>query len=308
MDDKRENRADRMLNAMSVDVEEHFQVSGFESVVRRGTWESFPSRVEANTDRLLGLFEDAGISATFFVLGWVAERHPQIVRRIAARGHEVASHGYSHKLVYNQTPAEFRHETTLSRRILQDTSGQPVLGYRAASFSITHKSLWALDVLAEAGFDYDSSLFPVLHDRYGLPGAPRRIHRLRTPAGHTLVEVPPSTLALGRAILPMAGGGYLRLYPLRVTRWAIERLNRREGLPAVLYVHPWEVDPQQPRIRAPWLSRFRHYLGLSSTTHKLRDLSRRYRFGPLRQVIAESLPVEGEDSRSGAAAAPLGVR
>jgi polysaccharide deacetylase family protein (PEP-CTERM system associated) len=281
------------LNVASVDVEEHFQVSGFESVVRRDSWTGHESRVEANTLRILDLFDEVGTQATFFVLGWVAERHPELVRRIAGRGHEIASHGYSHRLIYTQTPDEFRDETERSKKLLQDLSGQPVDGYRAASFSITRRNLWALDILAESGFRYDSSLFPVLHDRYGIPGANRRLHELRTPAGHSLVEVPPSTVPVGRAILPVGGGGYLRLYPLRLTRWALERLNRREGLPLVLYIHPWEVDPGQPRIGAPWLSRFRHYYGLRSTVGKLRTLMTRYPFGTISRVIEEHLDAAG---------------
>ncbi len=277
----------KILNALTVDVEEHFQVSGFAGTVRRDAWESHESRVEANTGRLLDLFDACGVQATFFVLGWVAERHPALVRRIAGRGHEISSHGYSHRLVYEQTPAEFREETRLSRRILQDVSGQPVLGYRAASFSIGPTNLWALDELAEAGFAYDSSLFPVTHDRYGMPGAPRRIHRLATPGGATLLEVPPSTLGRGKATLPVAGGGYLRIYPTAVTRFAVYWLNRRERMPVVVYVHPWEVDPGQPRIAAPLASRLRHYWGLGTTAGKLRGLVKRHAFAPMRQVLDE---------------------
>jgi polysaccharide deacetylase family protein (PEP-CTERM system associated) len=287
------NRA--ILNAASVDVEEHFQVSGFASVVHRDRWDSYESRVENNTLRLLDLFDEVDVKATFFVLGWVAERHAGLVRRISDRGHEVASHGYSHRLVYDQQPTEFRSETARSRRLLQDLSGQPVTGYRAASFSITRRSMWALDVLAEEGFTYDSSLFPVLHDRYGVPGGRRQIHELRTPGGHRLVEVPPTTVTVGRATVPVGGGGYLRLYPPPVTRWAVKRLNGRERMPVILYVHPWEVDPGQERIRAPLLNRFRHYYGLGSTTRKLRDLLTRFPFGTMSRVIAESLGADGPD-------------
>jgi polysaccharide deacetylase family protein (PEP-CTERM system associated) len=300
-----------VLNAISVDVEEHFQVTGFEGVVSRDAWDRSPSRVEDNTSRLLDLFDELEVSATFFVLGWVAERHPGLVRRIAERGHEIGSHGYSHKLVYTQDPEEFRQETARSRQILQDASGQRIDGYRAATFSITGRNLWALDILAETGFAYDSSLFPVVHDRYGVPGAPRNIHRLRTPGGMTLVEVPPSTLALGRAIVPVAGGGYLRLYPGPITHWAIARLNDREGIPAIVYLHPWEVDPGQGRIRGSWINRFRHYYGLKSTDRKLRALARRFRFGPVERVIEEYLPAESpisgvEDAGGNAPGVPSG--
>jgi polysaccharide deacetylase family protein (PEP-CTERM system associated) len=276
------------LNAMTVDVEEHFQVSAFERVIERESWSDRPSRVQANTERLLDLFEETGVRATFFVLGWIAQRKPDLVRRIADRGHEIGSHGYSHSLVYDQQPEVFREETARSKILLEEIAGRPVTGYRAASFSIGWRNLWALDVLAELGFRYDSSLFPVYHDRYGMPGAPRRIHEVTTPGGSTLVEVPPSTLRFGRANLPVAGGGYLRLFPELLSHWAIRRLNRREGMPAVVYVHPWELDPAQPRIRAPLLSRLRHYGGLRGMEAKLRRLLVRFRFGPVERVIEEA--------------------
>jgi polysaccharide deacetylase family protein (PEP-CTERM system associated) len=280
------NASSATLNAMTVDVEEHFQVSGFERVVPRENWSSMPSRVVDNTKRLLDLFDESGTRATFFILGWVAKRHQGLVRTIAARGHEIASHGYSHRLVYTQHPTEFKREVMLSRRILEDAAGTDVIGYRAASFSIGKRNLWALDVIAEAGFRYDSSLFPVVHDRYGIPGAPRRVHRLSLGGGLSIIEVPPSTLAWGALTLPVLGGGYLRTCPISINRWAVERLNRREGIPAVVYVHPWEVDPDQPVIRAPLLNRWRHYHGLRTTESKIRDLSMRFRFGTVRRVIA----------------------
>jgi len=284
-----------MLNAMTVDVEEHFQVSAFDAAVSREDWGSMPSRVRVNTERVLDLLDEAGVRATFFVLGWVAERKPDLVRAIAGRGHEIASHGYSHRRVYQQRPDEFRNEAVRSRKFLQDVSGQPVTGYRAASFSIGSGNLWALDILADAGFSYDSSLFPVVHDLYGIPGAPRRIHRLRTAAGRELIEVPPSTVRLGFATAAVAGGGYLRILPAVVTRWAIRRLNRGERMPAVVYVHPWELDPDQPRIPAPLKSRLRHYSRIRTTEGKLRDLLRRFRFATLSEVIA----------REGASALPV---
>jgi polysaccharide deacetylase family protein (PEP-CTERM system associated) len=274
-----------MLNAMTVDVEEHFQVSGFSRVVDSLKWESLDSRVEPNTARLLQLFDEAGIEATFFVLGWVAERRGGLVREIASRGHEIACHGYSHKLIYQQDRTEFRSELDRSKKLLEDAAGMPVRGYRAASFSITRRSLWALDELVDAGFAYDSSIFPVVHDRYGIPGAPRSIHRIRTPTGNTILEVPPSTLSLAGLHAPIAGGGYLRMYPRVLTRWALQWLNRVERLPAVVYVHPWEVDVDQPRIGAPWLSRLRHYSRLNATVDKLRDLMQRFAFGSIEQVI-----------------------
>ncbi|MCP3981352.1 MAG: DUF3473 domain-containing protein [bacterium] len=273
------------LNAFSVDVEEHFQVSAFARVVRRDGWDSRPSRVEANTDRILDLLDEYDVKGTFFILGWVGERRPQLVRRIAERGHEIGSHGYSHRLIYTQTPDEFRDEAVRAKRLLEDACGCEVRGHRAASFSITRQSLWALDILVEAGFAYDSSLFPVVHDLYGIPGAPRGICRLKTPAGTTILEVPPSTLRLGKAIVPVAGGGYFRIYPYWVTRRAVRRLNRDESMPAIVYLHPWEVDPGQPRIQAPIKSRLRHYSRLHTTEPKLRRLFREFSFGPMQAVI-----------------------
>jgi polysaccharide deacetylase family protein (PEP-CTERM system associated) len=283
------------LNALTVDVEEHFQVSGFEGTIRREDWETFPSRVVGNTSRLLDFFDETGVKATFFVLGWVAERNRELVRRIAGRGHEVACHGYSHRLVYTQQPEEFREETARSKAVLEDIIGQHVDGYRAASFSIGRANLWALDVLAETGFGYDSSLFPVVHDRYGIPGARREARVMRTPGGGRLVEVPPSTIRLAGWVVPFGGGGYLRLLPSGVTRWAITRLNTRERMPAVVYVHPWETDPEQPRVAAPLSSRFRHYVGLRTTLPKLRDLVSRFRFGTMAALI-KSRPELPEDT------------
>jgi polysaccharide deacetylase family protein (PEP-CTERM system associated) len=239
-----------------------------------------------STTSLLDLLDEAGVRATFFVLGWVAEREPGLVRDIAARGHEVGSHGYSHRFVYDQSPDEFRSETVRTRKMLQDASGQPVLGYRAASFSIVRASLWALDILAEAGFGYDSSVFPVVHDRYGIPGAPRGIHVYRTASNAGFVEFPPSTVAYGRIVLPVAGGGYLRLLPALVSRWAIRRVNGRDRMPALVYVHPWEIDPEQPRIRGTLPNRVRHYTGLRSMRDKIRDLLRTFRFAPARDALA----------------------
>lgn len=281
-----------LLDAFTIDVEEHFQVSAFEGSIRREEWDAHPSRVEANTNRILDFLDEGAVRATFFVLGWIAERHPRLVRAIVERGHEVACHGYSHRLVYTQTPEEFRAETFRSKALLEDCGGTAVTGYRAASFSVTAQSLWAMDILCEAGFTYDSSLYPIVHDRYGIPGAPRHPYVLRTPGGSRLVEIPPSTFRMGRAVLPVAGGGYLRLYPLRLTRWAIERIHERDAMPAVIYVHPWETDPEQPRVAAPLLIRFRHYVGLRTTLTKLRALSERFRFAPMGEIVAraERLP------------------
>ena len=275
-----------ILNGMSVDVEEHFHVSAFEGVVDRASWDEQPSRVVQNTQRLLRLFDEADVKATFFVLGWTAERHPGLVREIADAGHELASHGYSHRLIYTQTPDDFREETRKGKQIVEDAAGGAVTGYRAASFSITRRNLWALDILAELGFEYDSSLFPVHHDNYGVPGMPRSIYRLRTPSGATLIEMPPATVRWAGMVLPAGGGGYLRILPAAYTRWALRRVEKRDGMPAVVYLHPWEVDPQQPRIEgAPLKSRLRHYTGLHKMEPRLADLMRRHTFGTMREVL-----------------------
>jgi polysaccharide deacetylase family protein (PEP-CTERM system associated) len=273
------------LNAMTVDVEDYFHVSVFERTVARATWESLESRGVTNTERLLDLFDEHAVRGTFFVLGWVAERHPALVRTIAGRGHELASHGYAHRLVYDQTPEIFRDDVRKAKAIIEDASGRRVNGYRAPSFSVTKQSLWALDVLLEEGYRYDASIFPVRHDRYGIPDAHRWPHAM-TRAGGSLFEVPGSTVRLGGHNLPVAGGGYFRILPYAWTRWGIRRVNRVEGQPAVFYLHPWEIDPRQPRLPASVLGRFRHYRNLHRTEARLRSLMRDFSFGPLETVLA----------------------
>jgi polysaccharide deacetylase family protein (PEP-CTERM system associated) len=274
-----------MKNAMTIDVEDYFHVSAFASSIASTQWDSYACRVEANTDKLLGMFSDGGIKATFFVLGWVAERYPALVRSIAVQGHEIACHGYSHRLVYDQTPREFREETQRSKRVLEDLVQTPVLGYRAASYSITSKSLWALDILVELGFAYDSSIFPVRHDRYGIPGGSRQPYRLGTPSGGSLVEFPLTTVELGRYRLPVSGGGYFRLFPYLLTRMALASVNGREQRPFIFYLHPWEVDPDQPRVKSGWLSRFRHYNNLERCEPRLRQLLADFEFGTAAEVL-----------------------
>jgi polysaccharide deacetylase family protein (PEP-CTERM system associated) len=276
--------ATTLTNAMSVDVEDYFQVSAFDHVVPRDAWDRFESRVEANTERLLGLFHECGVKATFFVLGWVAERHTSLVHRIVEAGHELASHGYGHRLIYEQTPQEFAADVRRSKAILEDVGGVQVRGYRAPSYSVTKRSLWALDVLLEQGFSYDASIFPVHHDRYGIRDAPREIHRLDRPAG-SLVEVPPSTARVAGLNLPIAGGGYFRLLPYWFTRWGISRVNGIERRPVIFYLHPWEVDPAQPRLQAGALSRFRHYRNLDQTEPRLRALCTEFRFTTIHDVL-----------------------
>lgn len=273
-----------MLNALTIDVEDYFHVAALASSIKRSDWERCESRVERNTQRLLRLFAEHQLQATFFVLGWVAERLPGLVREIAAAGHEIASHGYSHELVYRQTPEEFREETRRSKELLEDQVQRPVDGYRAASYSITQESIWALDILAELGFVWDSSIFPVRHDRYGMPGAPRWPHHLQTPAGHSLVEFPLSTWQLGRYRLPIAGGGYFRLYPYPLSRTGLASINR-EGRPFIFYLHPWEIDPDQPRVKTNWLSAFRHYNNLDQCEPRLRRLLQDFRFTTVSRVL-----------------------
>jgi polysaccharide deacetylase family protein (PEP-CTERM system associated) len=273
------------LNAMTVDVEDYFHVSVFEKTVPRARWESLESRVVINTERLLDLFDEHGVRGTFFVLGWVAERYPSVVRSIAGRGHELASHGYAHRLVYEQAPEVFRDDVRKAKALIEDLSGRRVNGYRAPSFSVTERSLWALDVLLEEGYRYDASIFPIRHDRYGIPDAPRWPHAMARKSG-SLFEVPGSTVRFGGTNLPVAGGGYFRILPYAWTRWGMRRLNRVEGQPAVFYLHPWEIDPEQPRLPASVLGRFRHYRNLHLTEARLRSLMRDFRFGPLETVLA----------------------
>ena len=274
-----------VVNAMTIDVEDYFQVSAFDDVVKREEWEARPSRVVSNTMRLLQLFDEYSVKSTFFVLGWVADRFPGLVRDIAAAGHELASHGYGHRIVYSQTPDEFREDVRRAKGTIENVSGQVVGGYRAPSFSITKNSLWALDVLVEEGYRYDASIFPIRHDRYGIPDAPRHTHVLTRPAG-TLTEAPGSTVRVLGSNLPVAGGGYFRILPYWWTRWGIARLNQTEKQPAIFYLHPWEIDPGQPRLHASRLSQFRHYRNLDKAEARLKRLLTDFRFGMLKDVIA----------------------
>ena len=274
----------RIQNALTIDVEDYFQVAALAEAVDYDDWASMEYRVEANTDRILSLFDEAGVKGTFFTLGWVAERSPEMVKRIAAAGHEVASHGYSHQLIYNQTPEVFREETIRSKKILEDIVQAPVTGYRAASYSITNESRWALDILAEQGFTWDSSIFPVHHDRYGMPGTPRWPHRLTTDNGYELAEFPLSTLKFPGYTLPIAGGGYFRLFPYWFSRMGLGSINR-QGKPFVFYLHPWEVDPGQPRLDVKWFSRFRHYNNLDVCEQRLATLLSDFRFTTMSKVL-----------------------
>jgi len=272
-------------NALTVDVEDYYHVSAFAKDIRVDQWDSYPSRVVVNTRRILDLLDAHDVRATFFVLGWVAERFEALVREIHDRGHEIGCHGYAHRLIYQLTPDEFRADLVRARDILQETIDGPVRAFRAPSFSITKESLWALEILVEEGFHFDSSIFPIHHDRYGIPGATRGIHRIDTPSG-PIQEFPISVARLAGINVPVSGGGYFRLYPLCLTSWLLGRINRRHARPFVFYVHPWEVDPRQPRLQAgSRLSRFRHYVNLASTHRKLDLLLNRFAFAPLGEVV-----------------------
>lgn len=292
-------------HCLSFDVEEHFQVSAFESPMRRRHWEQFESRVEVNTEKLLGLLAKRGVHATFFVLGWVAERNPSLVRRIASGGHEIASHGYAHELITGQTPVAFREDIRKAKGILENILSQPVLGYRAPSFSITKETMWATQILVEEGYLYDSSIFPVFHDRYGVPSANPEVHQLLTTSG-LLWEVPPSTIKCLGVRVPVAGGGYFRLYPYAVLRTLLRRLEG-EGSPLVMYMHPWEFDPDQPRMEGSLVSRMRHYLNLDKTEGRMQSLLKDFSFAPIRQVFPQIEQVHGAQLMSRPAAETISL-
>ena len=275
---------EKPIHCLSFDVEEHFQVSAFESPVRRRHWGLFESRVEQNTSKILDLLARQRVHATFFILGWVADRYPGLVRRIASNGHEIASHGYAHKLVMVQTPAVFREDVRKTKRKLEDLIGQAVHGYRAPSFSITQETMWALPILAEEGYTYDSSIFPVLHPTYGIPDATPYSHQLSTQTG-ALWEIPPSTVKVLGLRVPIAGGGYFRLFPYPFLRQLLKKIEST-GYPLVIYLHPWELDPDQPRMQGHWFSRFRHYVNLHKTESRLVSLIEDFRFAPIREAIA----------------------
>ncbi|MFO0706497.1 MAG: XrtA system polysaccharide deacetylase [Nitrospira sp.] len=271
------------MHCLSFDVEEHFQVSAFESPLRRQNWGQEESRVERNVSAIVDLLAIRGTKATFFTLGWIAERHPRLVKQLADAGHEIASHGYGHEMITAQTPDQFREDVRKAKSILENLTGRRILGYRAPSFTITEKTKWALQILVEEGYGYDSSIVPVRHDRYGMPGANPWCHEITTEAG-SIWEVPPSTSNLFGLRLPVAGGGYFRLYPYPLLRTFLRRVES-EQQPLVMYLHPWELDPEQPRMAGPLLSRFRHYLNLSKTAGRLSRLLRDFDFAPIRTVV-----------------------
>ena len=284
--------APAITNALTIDVEDYFQVSAFAPYIRRDEWDTRECRIERNVNRILDMLAARDTKATFFTLGWVADRYPQIVRRIVAEGHELASHGYGHERASDLTEAAFTADVTRAKKLLEDIAGAPVLGYRAPSFSIGTGNLWAFDVLARAGHRYSSSIYPIQHDHYGMPDSPRFAYKL----GNGMLEVPVTTLRLGNRNLPSSGGGYFRLLPYAVSRWMLRRVNRDDRESAVFYFHPWEIDPGQPRVAGiDAKTRFRHYVNIGRTEPRLHSLLADFRWGRMDRIF---LP--GRDAPAGA--------
>ena len=274
-------------NALTVDVEDYFQVSAFERLIPRSSWDSLPSRIELNIDRILAMMADHSIHATFFTLGWIAQRHPQIVRRIVASGHELASHGYAHVRATDQSRTAFAEDVGTAKKLLEDISGVRVSGYRAPSFSIGSANLWALDCLVDAGYVYSSSIYPIRHDHYGMPEAPRFPYAAAS--ANTLLEIPVTTIRLASRNLPAGGGGYFRLLPYAVSKACLQRVNRADGKACVFYFHPWEIDPDQPRQRGISLkTRFRHYVNLSNMQFRLVRLMRDFAWDRMDRIFLKT--------------------
>lgn len=278
------NGAPRIVNAFTVDIEDYFQVEAFKGVIDPSAWERWPARVTANTERVLALLKSANVRATFFVLGWIADRFPEVVYRIAAEGHEVASHGFGHARASTQTAEEFREDVRRAKGILEDLSGTPVRGYRAPTFSISAANSWTYDVLAREGYQYSSSVYPISHDLYDAPDAPRMPYR--PSAAGTLLEIPLATVRLFGANRPCGGGGYFRLFPYAVSRWSIRRVNAADAMPTVFYCHPWEFDPDQPRVPGISLkSRFRHYVNLGAMERRIARLLHDFAWGRMDEIF-----------------------
>lgn len=297
--DTKRNQPRFPTHFMSVDVEDYFQVEAFAGSVARDSWEQWPSRVVDNTRKILDLFDEYQTLGTFFFVGWIAEKFPFLVREVQDRGHELACHSYWHRPVYRLTPGEFREDTRRARNVIEQAGGAPVLGYRAPTWSITKDCLWALDILAEEGFLYDSSIYPIHHDLYGVPNAQRFPYRHSCANGLELREFPPATIQCLGVNFPVAGGGYLRIFPWFYTKWAIRHIEKEHGQPIVIYFHPWELDPDQPRIREKFRSRFRHYTNLRQMEQRLKSLLRIRSFQPFRDVLdregeREAAQVESE--------------
>ena len=271
-----------MINALTIDVEDYFQVSAFASHIPRSSWDSIPCRIERNIDTILDLLCQSGAKATFFTLGWIAERYPVLVRRIVQEGHELASHGYEHRRASDQSYGAFLADIRLAKAVLEDQSGREVRGYRAPSFSVGPKNPWAFDCIAQAGYAYSSSVYPIRHDHYGAPDSPRFAHEVRP----GLIEVPVTTVRMLRSNWPAGGGGYFRLLPYRLSRWSLRRVNEVDGRSAMFYFHPWELDPEQPRVEGTGAkTRFRHYVNLQRMEARLRRLLGDFRWDRVDQVF-----------------------
>ncbi len=287
-----------MNNAFTVDVEDYFQVEALSSAINIDSWGQHESRVEKNTHLMLKILDDAQQKGTFFVLGWIAKRFPKLVEQISAQGHEIASHGMSHQLIYNQQQSVFKQETIDSKALLEDIVQQPVEGYRAATYSITNKSLWALDVLVEAGFKYDSSIFPMRHDKYGIADINPVPHLLTAPKGGQIVEFPITTLKSRMMTIPIAGGGYFRLFPYSFSRWGLKQINK-QNRPFVFYIHPWEVDPEQPVVKnISRFSKFRHYNNLSKCKSRLIKLTDDFKFSTMKSVLVDLKLLKSDQANS----------
>ncbi|QOL50959.1 XrtA system polysaccharide deacetylase [Massilia litorea] len=275
---------ERIKNAMTCDVEDYFQVSAFAPYISRDSWPTRECRVEANVERILALFEQNDVKGTFFTLGWIAERYPQMVRRIVDAGHELASHGYGHLRASDQSRAEFDNDIRSAKALLEDIGGQQVIGYRAPSFSIGEGNLWALEALTEAGYRYSSSIYPIAHDHYGMPDAPRFAFYPNGPDG--LLEIPITTAMLGKRKLPAGGGGYFRLLPYALSRWMVKRVNELDNEPALFYFHPWEVDPGQPRPEGLGAkARFRHYINIERMEGRIAALARDFAWDRMDRIF-----------------------
>jgi polysaccharide deacetylase family protein (PEP-CTERM system associated) len=279
----------KILNGLSVDVEDYFHVEAFADRIRPETWAQYPRRVVENTRRVLEIFQETGARGTFFVLGLVAEQEPALVREIVAAGHEIACHSYLHRRVFNLTPKEFRDDTRRARGLIEDAGGARVFGYRAPTFSISKKSMWALEILAEEGFLYDSSVFPISHDLYGMPKAPRFPYQWNCGEGRLLYEIPPLTVRVLGRNLPVAGGGHLRILPMIYTRWALRRIQKGEGRSALVYFHPWEVDPGQPRLPGRLKSRLRHYTNLEKMGGRIREVLKGGKFVSFKALLEDHI-------------------
>ena len=280
-----------LINALTIDLEDYFQVEAFASRINYNDWDNYPCHIEKNTKKILDILDFYQIKATFFCLGWIAKRYPLLIKTIAQKGHEIASHGYAHKPIYKQSPKEFREDIKRTKNILEDIIGKPVFGYRAPTYSITQKTLWALEILAEEGYKYDSSIFPIKHDLYGIPNAPRFpfVITFQRSNVQTFFEFPLTTLRILNINIPIAGGGYFRLFPYVFIKNALKYINIKEKKPFIFYLHPWELDPNQPRINhIPWRSRFRHYVNLNKAERKFKKILSDFKFCSILEILNKS--------------------